>query len=81
MARATLENFVARAIRLCEQEPSWLGEYVRRWSEWVWAGLPTGGDRGASGLAHVSVGGAVIGLWVDLVVAGFVDVEVHEFHG
>ena len=43
-----LEGFVARAIRLYEQEPgeadasSRLGLYVRRWVRRVQAGLPEG---------------------------------------
>jgi hypothetical protein len=48
VAKKTVENFVARAIRLYEQEPgeacasSRLGLYVRRWVRWVQAGLPEG---------------------------------------
>ncbi len=46
LARAarTIENFVARAIRLYEQEPGEvfasvrLGSYVRRWVSWTGAG-------------------------------------------
>ncbi len=44
MAKKTIENFVARAIRLYEQEPgeacasSRLGLYVRRWVRWAGAG-------------------------------------------
>ncbi len=43
-----LKGFVARAIRLYEQEPgeacvsSRFGLYVRRWARWVQAGLPEG---------------------------------------
>ena len=50
VAKTTLENFSARAIRLYEQEPeepidsSRLGEYVQRWFRWVGAGL---GDNGS----------------------------------
>ena len=46
VATKTVENFVARAIRLYEQEPgeacasARLGLYVRRWVRWVGAGLP-----------------------------------------
>ncbi len=42
------ENSVARAIRLCEQEPgetdatTRLGSYARRWAGWAGAGLPVG---------------------------------------
>ncbi len=49
VARATRENFVARALRLYEQEPeepvdsSRLGEYVQRWFRWVRAGLEENG--------------------------------------
>ncbi len=49
MARKTIENFVARAIRIYEQEPgeangsSRLGVYVRRSVRWARAGLPLGG--------------------------------------
>ncbi len=45
VAKKTFENFVARAIRLYEQEPgeafasARLGLYVRRWVRWVRAGL------------------------------------------
>ena len=52
MAVKTVEQFVARAIRLYEQEPrealasARLGLYVRRWLEWAGAGLgATGGDN------------------------------------
>ena len=44
----SIENFVARAIRLYEQEPgepsgsSRFGVYVRRWVGWVQAGLQEG---------------------------------------
>ncbi len=46
VAKETAARFVARAIRLYEQEPgkacasSRLGLYVRRWVRWVQAGLP-----------------------------------------
>ena len=46
MAKKTIENFVARAIRLYEQEPgeacasSRLGLYVEGWVRWTGAGLP-----------------------------------------
>ncbi len=45
VARKTVENFIARVIRLYEQEPrealasARLGLYVRRWLEWAGAGL------------------------------------------
>ena len=42
VAGTTLENFAARALRLYEQEPFRLGDYVRQWSGWVRAGLLTG---------------------------------------
>ena len=48
MAKKTIENFVARAIRLYEQEPgearasARFGLYVRRWVRWANAGLPIG---------------------------------------
>ena len=51
VARATLENFAARAIRLYGQEPTRLGEYVERWLRWAQAGVEgktrrdTGGDN------------------------------------
>ena len=42
-AKKTIENFVARAIRLYEHEPgdasARLGSYVRRWVRWTGAGL------------------------------------------
>ncbi len=46
VAKTTIERFVARAIRLYEQEPgeacasSRLGLYVRRWLRWARAGFP-----------------------------------------
>ena len=46
VARKTIENFVARAIRLYEQEPgealasSRFGLYVERWVRWTEAGIP-----------------------------------------
>ena len=46
LAAKTIEQFVARAIRLYEQEPgelggsSRLGLYVRRWVRWAGAGVP-----------------------------------------
>ncbi len=45
VAKKTIENFVARGIRLYEQEPgeasasARLGSYVRRWVGWAGAGL------------------------------------------
>ena len=45
VAKKTIENFVARAIRLYEQDrkeplsPSRLGKYVRRWVRWAESGL------------------------------------------
>jgi hypothetical protein len=50
VAAKTIEQFVARAIRLYEQQPgeacasARLGLYVRRWLRWAAAGL--GGDAG-----------------------------------
>ena len=41
-----LKGFVARAIRLYEQEPGepfgslWFGLYVQRWVGWAWVDLP-----------------------------------------
>ncbi len=46
VAAKTIEQFVARAIRLYEQEPgealasARVGLYVRRWVGWACAGLP-----------------------------------------
>ncbi len=46
VAQKTFENFVARAIRLYEQElgepvgSARLGLYVERWVRWTGAGLP-----------------------------------------
>ena len=46
VAQKTMEQFVARAIRLYEQEPgealasARLGLYVKRWVRWVSTGLP-----------------------------------------
>ncbi len=51
LARATLENFAVRALRLYEQErgksldSSRLGEYVQRWFRWVRAGLDDEGPK------------------------------------
>ncbi len=45
MAEKTIEKFLARAVRLYEQEQGeplgspWLGLYVQRWVSWVNAGL------------------------------------------
>ena len=45
LAKKTIEGFVARCIRLYEQEPeeasasARLGRYVRRWIRWAGAGL------------------------------------------
>ena len=65
VARKTHENSAERALRLYEQERGKqlgfprLGEYVRRRSGWVRAGLSTGLDCGASGLGQGAVfGGA-----------------------
>ena len=47
LAAKTIERFVARAIRLYEQEPgetlasARLGLYVRQWVRWAGAGLNT----------------------------------------
>ncbi len=46
VAKKTIENFVARAIRLYEQEPgeacasARFGLYVERWVRWAGAGVP-----------------------------------------
>ncbi len=46
VAKKNVENFVARAIRLYEQEPgealasAQVGLYVRRWVRWADAGVP-----------------------------------------
>ncbi len=60
VAKKTVENFVARAIRLYEQEPgeaeasARLGLYVRRWVRWTGAGF---GNKGARALgARVIIG-------------------------
>ncbi len=51
VARKTVENFVARAIRLYEQEPgeactsARLGSYVQRWLRWTTGGLRTNTRR------------------------------------
>ena len=48
VAEKTIERFVARAIRLYEQEPgeprgsARLELYVKRWVRWVSVGLPLG---------------------------------------
>ena len=48
VAEETVARFVARTIRLYEQEPgeacasSRFGLYVRRWVRWAEAGLPEG---------------------------------------
>jgi hypothetical protein len=45
LAEKTIENFLARAIRLYEQEreesfgSARLALYVRRWERWAWVGL------------------------------------------
>ncbi len=50
VAKKTVENFLARAIRLYEQEPgepfdsSRLGVYVQRWVGWAGAGFPVYND-------------------------------------
>ena len=83
VARTTLENFTARAIRLYEQEPSRLGEYVQRWSGWVRAGLTTVEDLGGLRLgASTLPPGGGFRLLASLVrgARGLLDVEVHEFH-
>ena len=90
VARATLEHFATRALRLYQQERGKpdgfprFGEYVRRWSGWVRAGLSAGEARGALGFGHsVVFGGPVFRRVASLAlgVAGFLDVEVQEFHG
>ena len=58
IAVKTVENFVARTIRLYEQEPGQpsgsprLGEYVKRWSRWIRAGLPDGSIKVLSHLCR-----------------------------
>ncbi|MCH8921469.1 MAG: hypothetical protein IIA23_12320 [Chloroflexi bacterium] len=55
VAKKTVENFVARAIRLYEQEPgeagasSRVGAYVRRWVRWAEAGLDEAWEGGLRG--------------------------------
>ncbi len=55
VAKKTIENFVARAIRLYEQEPgealasARLGLYVRRWVRWARGGAPRGPCEMAGG--------------------------------
>jgi hypothetical protein len=55
VAADTIENFVARAIRLYEQEPgealasARLGLYVRRWFSWARLGAPRGPCEMAGG--------------------------------
>ncbi len=50
MAKQTIEQVIARAIRLYEQEPgeacasSRLGLYVERWVRWTRAGLAVARD-------------------------------------
>ena len=63
VAKKTVENFVARAIRLYEQEPgeacasSRFGLYVRRWGRWTEAGLAMDRtSRLALWAGHVSPG-------------------------
>ncbi len=54
LAAKTIERFVARAIRLYEQEPgealasARLGLYVRRWVRWAGAGLAVISSTGAA---------------------------------
>ena len=87
VAKTTLENFAARAIRLYEQEPgepldsSRLGEYVKRWSGWVRAGLTTTSAGCGSGTG-LSVGCPIITLGVTLSLGVAVSVvgEVEKFH-
>ncbi len=90
VARATLENFVARANRLYEQERGKqdgfprLGEYMRRWSGWARAGLPRGANRRASVLGHCSIFRGTVRRRLGslpLRVAGCLDVEVQQFYG
>ena len=59
MAKATIQRFVARAIRLYEQEreerdgSSALGMYVRRWVGWASGGLgPPGGSGSVPRLVY-----------------------------
>ncbi len=81
LSRTTLENFAGRALQLYEQEPSRLGEYVKRWSGWVRAGLTTASASCGSGTG-LSVGCPIItlGVTLSLGVAVFVDGEVQKFH-
>ncbi len=61
VAQATLENFIARATRLYEQEReapdgvSRLGLYVKRWRRWVLAGVDVSASSSVLGLT-ASVG-------------------------
>ena len=81
VARTTLENFAARALRLHEQESgepldsSRLGEYVRRWSGWVRGGLPEGaisfGFSLGVAVRFLLFGGRIVVL----------DGEIHELDG
>jgi hypothetical protein len=64
VAKKTLDNFVARVRQLYEHKPwevkasSRLGDYVRRWTTWVRAGLPAiGANRRlhARAVAHCAL--------------------------
>ena len=65
VARLTVERFVARACQLYEQEPPGqaaldrLGAYVRRWWQWVRAGVL--GDRLEQGLHDMVMEGVWLG--------------------
>ncbi len=65
VAQATLENFIARATRLYEQEReapdgvSRLGLYVKRWCRWVLAGVDVSSSSSVMGcLLHSAAGEA-----------------------
>ncbi len=85
VARATLENFEVRALRLYEQEQGKpnglprLGEYVRRRSGWVRAWLPTGEASGTSGCGVAVFTSVAFGFTIltGLGGGGLVDGEIH----
>ena len=63
VARKTLGNFAERALRLYEQEPTRLGEYVERWLRWT----GTNGDGLATGAtceSFTSANPALVGVEV-----------------
>jgi hypothetical protein len=65
VARQTVEHMVARARQLYEQRPGGtaaarLGAYVRRWGQWVRAGVPLGGlGAGLLRVLELVTGGAL----------------------